>query len=81
MQEKQVLIPRSKRSPGEGNGNPLQHSSLENPLEEGTWRGYGPWGLKRVKHNLVTKQQQITSTPDNSSSGKDDCYFVSKNKV
>ena len=28
------LIPRSGRSPGEGNGNPLQYSCLENPTEE-----------------------------------------------
>ena len=26
-------IPRSGRSPGEGNGNPLQYSSLENPMD------------------------------------------------
>ena len=26
-------IPRSGRSPGEGNGNPLQHSCLENPID------------------------------------------------
>ena len=25
-------------SPGEGNGNPLQYSCLENPLERGAWR-------------------------------------------
>ena len=25
------------RSPGEGNGNPLQHSSLENPMDIGAW--------------------------------------------
>ena len=29
------LIPGSGRSPGEGNGNPLQYSSLENPMGEG----------------------------------------------
>ena len=29
------LIPGSGRSPGEGNGNPLQHSSLENPMDGG----------------------------------------------
>ena len=29
-------IPRSGRSPGEGNGNPLQYSFLENPMEGGT---------------------------------------------
>ena len=28
-------IPGSGRSPGEGNGNPLQHSCLENPLGRG----------------------------------------------
>ena len=30
-------IPRSGRSPGEGNGNPLQYSCLENPMEGGAW--------------------------------------------
>ena len=32
-----VSIPGSGRSPGEGNGNPLQYSCLENPLDEGAW--------------------------------------------
>ena len=30
-------IPGSGRSPGEGNGNPLQYSFLENPMEGGAW--------------------------------------------
>ena len=30
-------IPGSGRSPGEGNGNPLQYSCLENPMEEEAW--------------------------------------------
>ena len=30
-------IPELGRSPGEGNGNPLQYSCLENPMEGGTW--------------------------------------------
>ena len=30
-------IPGLGRSPGEGNGNPLQYSSLENPMEGGAW--------------------------------------------
>ena len=29
-------IPGLRRSPGEGNGNPLQHSCLENPIDGGT---------------------------------------------
>ena len=32
------LIPGSGRSPGEGNGNPLQDSCLENPMDGGAWR-------------------------------------------
>ena len=30
-------IPRSGRYPGEGNGNPLQYSCLENPMDGGAW--------------------------------------------
>ena len=30
-------IPGSGRSPGEGNGNTLQHSCLENPMDGGAW--------------------------------------------
>ena len=32
------LIPGLGRSPGEGNGNPLQYSCLEYPMDEGTWQ-------------------------------------------
>ena len=43
-------IPGLGRSPGEGNGNPLQYSCLENPVERGAW-----WatvmGLQRVRHD------------------------------
>ena len=35
-------IPGLGRSPGEGNGNPLQYSCLENSMD----RGYSPWGHK-----------------------------------
>ena len=31
------LIPGSGRSPGEENGNPLQYSCLENPMDGGAW--------------------------------------------
>ena len=33
----QGSIPGSGKSPGEGNGNPLQHSCLENPMDGGAW--------------------------------------------
>ena len=38
MQETQVRSLGQKKSPGEGNGNPLQHSSLENSMDRGAWR-------------------------------------------
>ena len=31
-------IPGSRRSPGEGNGNPLQYYCLENPMDRGAWQ-------------------------------------------
>ena len=31
-------MPGSGRSPGGGNGSPLQYSYLENPMDRGTWR-------------------------------------------
>ena len=39
-------IPDSGRSPGEGNGNPLQYSCLENSMDGGSLVGYSPWGRK-----------------------------------
>ena len=32
------LIPVSGRSPGEGNGNPLQYSCLDNPMDKEAWQ-------------------------------------------
>ena len=51
-------IPGMGRSPGEGNGNPLQYSCLENLTDRRSMVGYSPWGHKRVEHDLETKQQQ-----------------------
>ena len=47
-------IPGSGRSPGEGTGNPLQYSCLENPLDRGAWQITVP-GIARVRHDLATK--------------------------
>ena len=41
-----VSIPGLGRSPGGGNGNPLQYSCLENPHGQRGLVGYSPWGLK-----------------------------------
>ena len=40
------LIPRLERSPGEGNGYPLQYSCLENPMDRGAWGATGHWVAK-----------------------------------
>ena len=47
-------IPELGRSPGEGNGNPLQYSCLENSMDRGTWRAI-VYGVTRVGHDLATK--------------------------
>ena len=39
------LIPGSGKSPGEGNGTPLQYSCLENSMDR-SLVGYNPWGCK-----------------------------------
>ena len=38
MQETQVQFLGREDSPAEGNGNPLQYSCLENPMDRGDWR-------------------------------------------
>ena len=43
-------IPESGRSPGEGNGNPLQYSCLENPMDGGAVR-LQSMGSQRVGHD------------------------------
>ena len=42
-------IPGPGRSPGRGNGNPLQYSCLENPVESGMQSNYSPWSLKELE--------------------------------
>ena len=48
------LIPGLGRSPGEGNGNPLQYPCLENPMDC-SLSGFPVHGVARVGHNLATK--------------------------
>ena len=44
-------IPGSGRSPGEANGNPLQYSCLENPMDRGAWQ---------ATVHRVTKESDMT---------------------
>ena len=41
-----VSIPGSGRSPGEGNGNPLQYSCLGNSMDTGVWQATVHWVSK-----------------------------------
>ena len=49
------LIPESGRSPGEGNGNPLQYSCLKNSMDRGAWQAT-VIGSQKVRQDLATKQ-------------------------
>ena len=41
-------IPGLRRSPGEGNGNALQYSCLENLMDRGAWQANSPQGRKEL---------------------------------
>ena len=49
------LIPGSGRSPGGGNGNPLQYSCLRNPMDRGAWRAT-VYGVAMSRTRLSTQQ-------------------------
>ena len=45
------LIPGLERSPEEGNGNPLQHSCLENSMDRGAWHATVHGATKELDTN------------------------------
>ena len=53
------LIPGSRRSPGEGHGNPLQYSSLENPIDREAWQDTA----HRVTKNWIPLKNRTEHTP------------------
>ena len=62
------LISGSGRSPGEGNGNPLQYPCLGKSHGQRSLGGYSPWGCKRVGHYLATQQQSYMQLFEESNS-------------
>ena len=52
------MITGSGRSPEEGNGNPLQYSCLENPIDRGVWQAT-IHGVARVGQDLATKPPAV----------------------
>ena len=56
----------SGRSLREGNGNPFQYSCLGNPIDRGVLWDTIHGVTKRVRHDLLTKQQQLVDfSPNN----------------
>ena len=51
------LIPGLGRSPGEGNGKPLQYSCLENSMGRGTWRAT-VWSFRESDTTDYTRTQK-----------------------
>ena len=49
------LIPGLGRSPGEGNGNPLQYSGLGSPMNRGTWQAIVHGVAKESGYHSATK--------------------------
>ena len=52
-------IPESGISPGEGNGNPLQYSCLENPMDRGAWQA-AAHGVEKSRTQLSVHVQLST---------------------
>jgi len=52
-------IPGSERSPGKGNGSPLQYSCLKNPMDSGAWQAI-VHGVAKESDMTVIKPQGIT---------------------
>ena len=59
-------ISGSGRSPGEGNGYPLQYSCLENPMDRGAWQVQSV-GSQRVRHSRATNFHFFFPPPNLSS--------------
>ena len=59
---------RSGRSPGEGNGNPLQYSCLENLMDRGAWQAT-VHGVAQVGHDLATKPPLVVEWLNSESLG------------
>ena len=62
-------VPGSGRSPGEGNGTPLQYSCLENPMDGGAW-----WATVHGVAKSRTRLSDFTQNPPNNTLLK--FYFI-----
>ena len=63
-------IPESRRPHGEGNGNPLQYSCLENPMDRGAWQA--------IVHGVAKGQTLLSKHTHTSNPGKLISRFICK---
>ena len=69
-------IPGLGRYPGEGNGNPLQYSCLENPVDRGAW-----WAVVHRVTQSRTRLKRLSSSSSSSSSWTQYCSELSVEKA
>ena len=65
-------IPEAGRSPGGGNGNPLQYSCLENPMDREAWQAtvrLPLWGSKELDKSEYTDTHTQTHTHTHTEGG------------
>ena len=67
------LIPGSERSPGGGNGNPVQSSCLKNPMDRGAWRA--------TVHGVAKSQTQLSDWAQQQCGGEKAALNMSKNSL
>ena len=74
------LFPLSLLYKGEGNGNPLQYSYPENPMDRGVWQAYNPWGHEEsdmtewLHFTYITKEEMHSKTFPSKLSIKSDSH-------
>ena len=71
-------IPGSGRFPGEGNGNPLQHCCLENPMDRGAWRANSPQGRKESE---ATQHTHTHTHPTNFLGDREILSFINQPEI
>ena len=73
------LIPGLGRSPGEGNGKPLQYPCLENPKDRGAWGCFSPWSHKEYSspgHNWATNTFKVYMLAEDSNPSTSACNLI-----
>ena len=73
-------IPGLGRSPGEGNGNPLQYSCLENPMDRGAWRAT-VHGVAKSRTRLSNFTFTFTSSKPHLPNSVHEKYVTGKGKL